>query len=62
MVIILMVVLKEGLNKSRKYRSKRMDQKYAAWKRYRMLIHPQYYGRGELERFETDLDWYNKLF
>ena len=31
-------------------------------KRYRMLIHPQYYGRGELQQFETDLKWYNKLF
>ena len=31
-------------------------------KRYRMLIHPQYYGDGELQRFETDLEWYNLLF
>jgi hypothetical protein len=31
-------------------------------KRYRMVIHPQYYGSGELKKFDTDLSWYNNLF
>lgn len=31
-------------------------------KRYRMLIHPQYYGNENLQRFETELGWYNNLF
>lgn len=30
-------------------------------KRYRMLIHPQYYGNNPM-KLETDLEWYNSLF